>query len=693
MSSPLLDQASSYLNAELSRLRFNRRVLEEAEDETNPLLERLHFLALSAAHLDEFIEVRLAALLQRIEEGVDERGPDGRSPAQVRDLLAPELHALAAAQYGCWNGELRGRLAAAGIRILEWSELGAAGRRFAADYCAREVDPLLTPLLVDAARPFPRILNKALGLAFLLRSKRRRGGAAEPNLGVVTVPRALPRLVRLPGAREDYIYLAHLVGRHARAMYRGFTVETAVAFRVTRNSNLYWNEEESRSLLETVQLELHNRRRGNAVRLEVEAGADACVVERLRTNFELEPWQVFTSEGPVNLSRLDALRDLVPRPELKFPPFSAPPPAPDPAPFAALRLRDRLLHHPYDSFEPVMQFLEAAAADPRVVAIKQTLYRAGDDSRMLAALEAAAADKEVAVVVELKARSDEARNIRWARRLEEAGVQVSYGASGRKTHCKMLLVARQDEDGELRRYLHLGTGNYNLRTAELYTDFSLLTARAELGAAADAVFAFLTAGTEPARGGPLLVAPTELATRLRGLVQREAEHARRGRRARIILKVNGLLDRPLIRSLYAASQAGVRVDLLVRGDCALRPGVRGLSHRITVRSLVGRFLEHSRICYFHNGGEEEVYLGSADWMPRNLYGRIEVVFPVLDAEQRRWIRDHVLRAYLADTARTRWLRPDGTYQRPGQRKFSAQAYFMACARGQVSGPPPAEARL
>jgi polyphosphate kinase len=697
MARPSLENPALYSNPQVSWLAFNRRVLEEAEDALNPLLERVKFLAISANNLDEFFEVRIAGLLQRIEDGHVEPGADGLAPVEERDQLARLTHDFLAAQYRCWNQQLLPALAERGIRVLSLQELNSEQQSFVEEYCERELDPLLTPVTVDPAHPFPRVINKALCLAFLLHRRRR---ASATFMGVVTVPRALPRLVRLPSdeGRTDYIFLADLVAFHAGAMYRGYNIVSAAPFRVTRNSNLYLQEEESRSLLESVRAELHNRRRGDAVRLEVEAGADPEIVERLRVMFELDPWQVFPTEGPVNLSRLFTLYGQTERPELKFRPF---------APrqlqltaksrdlFEELRRHDLLLHHPYDSYDAVVSFIEAAAEDPKVLAIKQTLYRTSEDSPIMHALIEAAAHKEVTVVVELKARFDEAPNIRWARNLEDAGVQVFHGLVGLKTHCKLALLVRRDPDGTTRRYAHLGTGNYNQVTARLYTDLSLLTADEEMTGAVHDVFNFLTAYSEQTEYGTLMVAPLDLAQKTILLIDREADFARRKRPARIIAKMNGLTDKSVIQALYRASQAGVQIDLVVRGMCSLVPGVRGVSDRIRVRSIVGRFLEHSRIFYYLNGGEEEVWLGSADWMPRNLYDRVEVEFPVRDAMLCRRIKDEILAAYLADTVKARVLLPDGEYVRAaalasaGRRPvphmkaaFNAQEFLMGLAEGR-----------
>ncbi|HVA62521.1 MAG TPA: polyphosphate kinase 1 [Terriglobales bacterium] len=697
------DQPANYINRHASWLGFNERVLEEAEDDSNPLLERVKFLAITAGNLDEFFEIRLAGLLQQIEDGVREAGPDGLAPAAQMELLRPRLQAFAERQHRCWNLQLLPHLAAEGIRMLEWDALAPRARAFAAALSRRELDPLLTPITVDPAHPFPRVQNKALCLAFLLRGKRGHrghGGNGGALMGVVTVPRALPRLIRLPRTRpgHDFMLLAHLVARHAQTMYRGYRIEAAVPFRLTRNSNLYLQEEESRNLLETVRDELHNLRKGNAVRLEVEENADPEVVERLRANFELEPWQVFAQPGPVNLSRLFNLYELTPRPDLKFPRLRPRPSALAEEPsrlFQELRAGDRLLHHPFDSYHGVIALLAAAARDQRVLSIKQTLYRTTADSPILHALIAAAGRKEVAVVVELQARFDEASNIAWAGHLQDAGVQVFFGAAGHKTHCKLALIVRHDEDGVTRRYAHLATGNYNHRTARQYTDFSLFTSDRAMTTAVQAVFDYLTAYADRPGYGPLLVAPVNLAAKLAALIRREARHARQGRPARIIAKLNGLLDKFLISELYAASCAGVQIDLLVRGACALRPGIAGLSSRIRVRSLVGRFLEHSRIVCFANGGADEIYLGSADWMPRNLYERVEVVFPVRDPALRHRLRHQILAAYLADNAKTRWMQPDGSYLRPPPkaRGFNAQEFLLALSQGAARAADlPAEAR-
>ncbi len=706
-----LDNPQYYLNRDTSWLAFNRRVLEEASDEGNPLLERLKFLAISASNLDEFFEVRIAAMMQQIEDGYNEAGPDGLSLTEKRNLMGKLTHEFVDDQYDCWNGRLRPALAENGIRVLGLHELDVEALRFVDEYCEKELDPLLTPVTVDPAHPFPRVINKALCLGFLLRRRRR---SALTYTGVVSVPRALPRLVRLPSeSTADFIFLADLVAHHAVRMYQGYDVVSSAPFRVTRNSNLYLAEEEARSLLESVRAELHNRRKGDAVRMEIEADADPEIIERLRTVFELDPWQVFPVNGPVNLSRLFNVYEQVNRPDLKYRTF---------APrelrltskskdlFEELRGHDILLHHPFDSYDAVISFIEAAAEDENVLSIKQTLYRTSEHSLIVPSLMDAASRKEVTAVVELKARFDEASNIRWARDLEDAGVQVFHGLVGLKTHCKLSLLVRRDPDGVTRSYAHIGTGNYNATTARIYTDLSLFTANPEITRAVHDVFSFLTAYAENPSYEPLLVSPLDLAEKTIALIDREAEHARQGKEGRIIAKMNALLDKPVIQALYRASQAGVRTDLIVRGICALRPGVRGVSDNIRVRSIVGRFLEHSRIFYFANGGEEEIYMGSADWMPRNLYERVEVLVPLRDEMLRERVRHEILDAYLADNRKARILLKDATYMRAwqplhgtrnrrpptGTAAFSAQDFLMSVAEGkaptEIPVPVPARRR-
>ena len=721
-----------FFNRDESWLRFNTRVLEEAQDATNPLLERLRFLAITASNLDEFMEVRVASILQRIEDGFTlsaDEDDDGLSEQDRMNRLADSLHAYSHSQYDCWTRQLQPALRAARIHLLRWTDLDEASREAAEAFYAREVDPILTPVTIDPTHPFPRVLNKALCLSLLLR--RKRGNVS--ILGIVNVPRSLPRMVPLPAPSGSFHFLPlqELVEAHAERLFPGYTVASCAPFRVTRNSNLYLQEEESRSLLESVREELHNRRKGDVVRLEIEAGADESMLEQLRQNFDLDRWQIFRTDGQVNLARIADLYGVIARPDLKFPKFTGRENALDrdaagkpQSIFDTLRERDVLLHHPFDSYSAVERFMEAAAHDTQVVSIKQTLYRTSSDSPLFRALLEAAPTTDVTVVVELMARFDEDSNIRWARTLEDAGVQVFHGVVGKKTHAKLALLVRRDADGVTRRYAHLGTGNYNSVTARFYTDISLLTADPAITSAAQQVFNFLTAQTEQTDYQPLLVAPITLAQGILDLIARETAHARAGRPAHIIAKMNALLDGKTVRALYDASNAGVEIDLIVRGMCSLRPGVRGLSERIRVRSIVGRFLEHSRIFWFRNGSPvnshsatenntatvsnteaateqpattrpdadtSEVYCGSADWMPRNLYDRCETVFPVQVPALRSRLRDQILQLYLDDTVKARLLTADGTYVRPapGPNPVNAQDQLMAIACGTPRPAPTA----
>ena len=682
---------SLFLSRDESWLKFNQRVLEEAQDPENPLLERVKFLAITASNLDEFIEIRVAGMLQRIEDGYNQAKPldeGGMTPQQRLDCLSESMARFVKAQYVCWNTQLLPAMQEKKIRVLGWEELSPAARSHAMKFYSDEVDPLLTPVTIDPSHPFPRVLNKALCIALLLRHKRKVNGikSAPVALGVVTVPRSLPRLIPLPSKDQccDFIMLHELIEAQVERMFPGYEILSRAAFRVTRNSNLYMQEEESRSVLESVRTELHNRRKGDAVRLEIEMSADEEIVERLRTNFELDPWQVFKTDGPVNLSRLMNLYSEVKLPALKYPPFVSREfrlSKKSHDIFEELRTRDVMLHHPYDCYNTVEEFIEAGAADPNVISMKQTLYRTSKDSPIFRSLIEAAQTKDVTVVVELMARFDEDSNIRWARDLEDAGVGVFHGIFGFKTHCKLALLVRRDPDGVVRRYAHLGTGNYNPVTARFYTDISMLTSRPEMTSAVQKVFNYLTAETDSESYEPLLVAPLTLADKLIKLIEREAHNAKAGKPAAIIAKMNGLIDRRTVEALYAASQAGVEIDLIVRGMCSLRPGVKGLSERIRVRSIVGRFLEHSRIFSFANGGEEEVYCGSADWMPRNLSERCEVVFPVTPPDLKKRLRNEILKAYLDDNVKARLLQPDGEYTRAPRTgtPFSAQDYLMSLA--------------
>ncbi|MDE1161838.1 MAG: polyphosphate kinase 1 [Acidobacteriaceae bacterium] len=693
---PVAVPPSRFLNRDESWLRFNRRVLEEVDDTTNPLLERLKFLAITSSNLDEFIEIRVAGTLQQLEEDagqVEKRDLGGFTASERLQRLSKELHSFAHDQADCLHDRLFPAMADRGIRLLRWKNLRAADRAFATRYFQEQVDPLLTPVTLDPSHPFPRVLNKALCIALLLRHKRKTSTRIPSNtLGVVTIPRSLPSIIALPerAGRSHFLLLDDLIMAHLEPMFRGYRILNRSTFRVTRNSNLYMEEEESRSVLESVREELHNRRKGDVVRLEIAKSADDEVCEALRSNFDLEEWQVFRTNVPVNLSRFMEMYSKVKLPELKFPEFHGRRPqlpAGSEALFTELRKGDMLLHHPFDSFSTVENFIQSAIADPNVISIKQTLYRTSADSPIFRALLEAAQNREidVTVVVELMARFDEASNIRWARELEDAGVQVFHGIFGLKTHCKLALLVRRDPDGVIRSYAHLGTGNYNPITARFYTDISLITSRPEITEAVRHVFRYLTADwqgpTDVYR--PLLVAPITLADDIVALIQRESAFAREGKPARIIAKMNALLDERTIEALYEASQAGVEIDLIIRGMCSLRPGVSGLSERIRVRSIVGRFLEHSRIFWFQNNDKPEVFAGSADWMQRNLYERCEAVFPISDPLLAERMRNDILETYLRDTAKARLMQPDGSYVRPQHSGsgLSAQTWFMERALG------------
>ena len=662
---------SPFLNRELSWLEFNQRVLDEALNPSVPLLERVKFFCITHSNLDEFFEVRVAGLKQQIESDVVERSPDGMTASETLRLVTRRVRNLVDAAYGCWRDQLVPALAEHGIQFLDPVLLGTSDREWIDAYYREKVHPVLTPLAVDPSHPFPQVLNKSLNL--ITRVTVKQGGEVKRRLAIVQVPRVLPRLVRLPrdDGRQDYVFLADLIGGRLADLFPGTELDAWSAFRVTRNSELYIDEEDVANLLNAVEAELHNRRKGEAVRLEVDRDCPADLREELLQTLGLGADDVYFADGPLNPTRLMAICEGDHSPELRDPPFIAPQAASvrdrDDL-FAAIRERDHLMHHPYESFETVVRFLEQAAVDPKVLAIKQTLYRTGGDARIVGALMSAVKNgKQVTAVVELKARFDEANNIRWARALEEAGVHVVYGLVGYKIHCKMALVVRADED-RIRRYVHLGTGNYNAGTARLYTDLGVLTCRSELGDDVTNLFNLLTGICQFQGTQRLLVAPFQMHDRIIELIDRETRHAREGLPARIVAKMNSLVDTDVIEALYRASRAGVEIDLIIRGICCLRPGVEEMSENIRVRSIVDRFLEHSRVWHFGNGGRPEVFVGSADWMPRNFFRRIEVVFPVEDGVLRERIMTEVLERQLADSAKARLLQADGTYEMAPRRK-------------------------
>ncbi len=667
-----------FLNRELSWLGFNRRVLEEAEDPANPLLERVKFLAIVDSNLSEFFEVRVAGLRQQAEAGITARPPDGMTPAEQLDAIEHTVQRQVTDQYRCWQDALLPALEKEGIAFLSPEALGGEDSAWLRARFEKDIFPVLTPIAVDPAHPMPRMPSGRLTIAALVETD----DPDEPDrLGVVQVPVMLPRLLRLP--RDDrgsrYVFLADVIRWRLPDLFPGVAILDHTAVRVTRNSNLYVDEEEAENLLTAIEQELRRRRRGEAVRLEVRAPVGERLKQELLEVFDLEASDLYECDGPVNLSRLTQLLELEDDARLKDPPWIAPlhHALREPSKlFSIIRAGDVLLHHPFDSFESVVDFVEQAAEDPRVLAIKQTLYRTSEDSPLARALLVAAErGKQVTCVVELKARFDEEKNIRWARRMEEAGVQIVYGQLGLKTHCKLMLVVRREEEG-LRRYAHLGTGNYNPTTARLYTDFGLFTADPEVTAEVASVFNLLTSLATNERWRHLLVAPLTLRRGMTERIAREAAHARAGRPASIVAKLNAVQDEGVIRALYDASQAGVEIDLIVRGICCLRPGVPGLSETIRVRSIVDRFLEHTRVVRFENDGEPELWFGSADWMPRNLDGRVEVMCRVRSGPVRRRLEE-ILELYRADDVKARDLLEDGSHRRPrGTRGVRAQVELM-----------------
>ncbi len=679
---------AAYFNRELSWLAFNRRVLEQARNEKHPLLERVKFLAIVSSNLDEFFEIRVSGIIQQVDSGLTEPSVDGLGPKESLRRIHSVVGSLVEDQYDCWHRELLPALAAEGIVFKTAAELTAAELTWVTAYFQEQVYPVLTPLALDQSHPFPQLGNKTLNVVVSLDNPATP--EVEQLAAILPVPRILPRLVPIDpasgGSQQRFIFLSEVIKLCAGVFFPGYRINGAHAFRVTRNSDLYIDDEEAENLLKKIEEELRNLRRGAAVRLEIEEGVDDRIFKVLCENLDLSHEYVFRLNGPLNLLRLMSLAD-IDRPDLKYTPFTPVNVSPlrDVARiFETLREQDVLLHHPYDSFQPVVDFVEQAAADPHVFAIKQTLYRTSGDSPVVRALiEASRNGKQVTALVELKARFDEANNIQWAKQLEEAGVHVVYGLIGHKTHCKCSLVVRR-EGKLLRRYVHLGTGNYNPKTARLYTDLSYFTAREEITADVANLFNTLTGFSREPVFEHLLVAPYNLHRRLQELIRREAENAAAGRPARIIVKMNSLVDKATIDSLYAASGAGVKIDIIVRGVCCLVPGVKGLSDNIRVRSLVGRYLEHARAFYFENsGGEPLVLAGSADWMPRNFFRRVEVVYPVRDPALRRWITDELFVIELQDNDNARELRSNGAYV-PVRRAaeapvFSAHSYFIASA--------------
>lgn len=675
-----LDDPALYFNRELSLLEFQRRVLEEARDERNKLLERVKFLSIVSSNLDEFFMIRIAALKQKLKAGNQDLSVDGKSVAQQLSAVRTRIGELMKEIYDCFHKQLLPQLTRTGIRIVTWESLDSRERDALKTYYKDTVFPVLTPLAVDPGRPFPHISNLSMNLAVVLNDTDGREHFAR-----LKVPERLPQLVYVPALRvqrkfspvRKFVWIEDLIAANLESLFPGLEVVESHPFHVTRDAEVAIKELESDDLLETVEEAVWRRRFRKPVRLQTDSGISSRVLEILVENLGVDPTDVFKVRGPIDLARLRQL-PMLDRPELCDPPFEPWTPEvfssqSEEDMFSVIRHGDRLLHHPYDSFQPVVELLRKAAVDPDVLAIKMTLYRVGKNSPIVKALlEAIENGKQVAVLVELKARFDEESNIEWARALEREGVHVVYGLVGLKVHCKIALIVRREADG-IRRYVHLGTGNYNPATARLYTDLSLFTANEEIGTDASDLFNQLTGYSHKADFRRLLVAPQTMRNKLEELIRRETELGERGR---LIFKTNALEDKETIQLLYEASRAGVKIDLIVRGICCLRAGLPGVSENITVRSIVGRFLEHSRIYYFGNDGDEEIYSGSPDLMPRNLDRRVELLFPILNQKIVRYLKDVVIEKYLSDTRKVRVAKPDGTYE-TGHGSMDSQSWFVA----------------
>jgi polyphosphate kinase len=673
-----------FLNRELGQLEFNRRVLAQAEDAAIPLLERLKYLCIVSSNLDEFFEIRVAGLMEQIKLGAIAASADGLTARQTLQLVRDQAHQLIERQYHLFNTDVIPALAVQGIKFLRRTQWTAAQEAWVKDFFFREVMPVLTPIGLDPAHPFPRVLNKSLNFTVELQGKDAFG--RNSTRAIVQAPRVVPRTILMPpeisGCEHGFVFLSSILHAHVGELFSGMEVLGCFQFRVTRNSNLFVDEEEVKNLRLSLQGELPQRHFGDAVRLEIADNCPPQIAELLLKEFNLAPEDLYRVHGPVNLVRLMEIPDQVTRDDLKFPSFAPSVPGvlqkKGSDMFKVMRKSDVLLHHPFQSFKPVIDFIQQAASDPKVVAIKQTVYRTGVDSALMEALIAAAQHgKEVTVVVELLARFDEEANINWANRLEEVGAHVVYGVVGHKTHAKMLMVVRR-EDGKLRRYVHLGTGNYHPRTARFYTDFGLFTCDEKICADVNEVFSQLTSLGKARALNHLWQSPFSMHLEVLRAIQNETRLALSGKRAHIIAKMNALLEPETINALYEASNAGVKIDLIVRGVCALRPGVAGLSENIKVRSVIGRFLEHTRIFYFRNDLKHNVYLSSADWMDRNFFRRIEVCFPVLDKKLKKRVLDEGLKIYLQDNCQAWDMDSTGHYRHKHPRRAEKK-----CAQSEL----------
>ncbi|MCI8532736.1 MAG: RNA degradosome polyphosphate kinase [Lachnospiraceae bacterium] len=675
-----------YENRELSWIGFNERILGEARDKGNPLFERLKFLSITASNLDEFFMVRVAFLKDMVNAEYSKKDFSGMTPEQQLNAIHDRVHSFVSTQYSTWQRSLLPGLRQSGLQVIEdHEELNPEQARYVDQYFVENIYPVLTPMAVDSSRPFPLIVNKTLNLGALLKKKNEED--AEPEFATVQVPAVLPRILEIPSVEKgvkSVILLEEMIARNMSQLFLSYDVLCVHPYRIMRNADLTIDEDEASDLLKEIQKQLKKRQWGEVIRLEVDEKMDKRLLKILKREFEIREAAIYRTSGPLDLTFLMKMYGLE-----GFDEYREPRHKPQPVPeltgkeniFEEIRNRDILLHHPYQTFDPVVDFVKKAARDPQVLAIKQTLYRVSGNSPIIAALAQAAENgKQVSVLVELKARFDEEHNIAWAKMLERAGCHVIYGLVGLKTHSKITLVVRREEDG-IRRYVHLGTGNYNDSTAKLYTDMGLLTCSEPVGQDATAVFNMLSGYSEPASWNKLCLAPLWLRDRFLTMIQREAAYARNGEPAHIVAKMNSLCDPGLIAALYEASAAGVKIELIVRGICSLKVGIPGVSENISVRSIVGSFLEHSRIYYFLNGGQEEVYLASADWMPRNLDRRVEILFPVENEHLKKEVM-HVLKIQLQDTMKAQIKQPDGTYEkvdRRGKPALCAQEYFVEYA--------------
>lgn len=690
----MFDKPEYFVNRELSWLNFNLRVLQEAQDERNPLLERLRFIGITGSNLDEFFMIRVAGIDQQLESGIDKRDPAGLAVAEQLASITEATRELVKKQYSYLRGLLK-ELENHDIFFVTIDDLPAKSREWVEQYFHHTIYPVITPLAVDLSHPFPFLANRSLNLAVALRRSRD-----EAKMAVIQVPSVLPRILEVPGGgkKRRFIFLEEIIRAYCGVFFHGYTIKETAAFRITRNADLSIDEEETQDLLAEVEKSLRQRRRGQAVRLEISKTASHALKGFIIDSLKASQQEVYEIKDPIDVSCFTKFADLPGYSQLRYEPFS---PAPVPALteaenlFAAISRRDILLHHPYETFEPVVEFIRQAASDPQVLAIKQTLYRVGGDSPIVAALAQAAENgKQVTVLVELKARFDEANNIIWARRLEEAGCHVIYGLVGLKTHAKIALVVRR-ESGNIRRYVHMSTGNYNDVTARLYTDLGLFTASDQLGADASALFNVISGYSDPPVWNKIVVAPLGLRQKIYELINREIAYAEDGKPARIIAKFNSLVDKEMTAKLYEAAHAGVKIDLIIRGICQLRPGIRGLSEKITVRSIVGRFLEHSRIFYFANGGDERIFLSSADLMSRNLNERLELFFPVDDPANVERLKG-ILDLMLTDNQKAHIMRNDGSYRKADKRAAAVncqEEFLRQAVRASTAVTLPIEQRL